>query len=92
MLEYKVLCYTDFILKNGENQVWGYTPIYPAFGRGSNQDQEFKVIIGYLVSLRPPWTTENYPKPKTQKSKQIRKKANCKTKYSCYINLTKNLC
>ena len=56
MLEYKVLCYTDFILKNGENQVWGYTPIYPAFGRGSNQDQEFKVIIGYLVSLRPPWS------------------------------------
>jgi hypothetical protein len=37
--------------------VWLYTPDIPALRREKQEDQEFKAILIYFVSLRPTWAT-----------------------------------
>jgi hypothetical protein len=40
-------------LGSGESgQVWQYTPASPVFWRQKQEDQEFKIILGYRASLR----------------------------------------
>lgn len=34
-----------------------YTPVIPALGRGKKEGQKFKVILSYMVSLRPVWAS-----------------------------------
>lgn len=34
----------------------GYTPVNTALGREGQKDQEFKIILCYLMSLRSVWT------------------------------------
>lgn len=36
-------------------QVWWYMSIIPAFGKYMKNDQEFKVILDYTLSLKPVW-------------------------------------
>lgn len=39
------------------NQEWWHTPIISALGRQRQDNQKFKAILGYILSLRPAWTT-----------------------------------
>lgn len=32
-------------------------PLIPVFGRDSLEDQEFKIILGYMVNMRSVWAT-----------------------------------
>lgn len=36
-------------------QVWWSMSIIPAFGKYTKNDQEFKVILDYTMSLKPVW-------------------------------------
>lgn len=33
-------------------QAWRHIPVFPALGRGKQEDEEFKVILGYEVNLK----------------------------------------
>lgn len=35
--------------------MWWWAPVIIAFGRWRQEDQEFKIILGYLESWRPVW-------------------------------------
>lgn len=41
------------------NWVWEYMPILPTLGKWRKENQMFKVIFEYIVSLRPIWATRD---------------------------------
>lgn len=65
-------------------KAWWHLPIIPGFGKWRQKGKEFKVILGYVVSLKPAWSARNkeikptknstptpLPKPKqTQRTKK----------------------
>lgn len=44
----------------------------PSTGLSAQEDQEFKVILDYILSLRPPWATEDsvWKEKKKKKNQQ----------------------
>lgn len=41
------------------NQVYWHMPVNPVSAQEVEAEQEFKVIFGYIVSLKPAWATWN---------------------------------
>jgi hypothetical protein len=37
--------------------VWWWVPVLPALGRWRQEDQEFKVNLSFIVSLKTVWAT-----------------------------------
>ena len=37
--------------------MWWYLAVIPAHEEKKQEDQEFKAILGYIVSLKPAWGT-----------------------------------
>lgn len=50
---------------NKINQIWWHRPVIPAFRRWRQED------LGYIVSSRPAWATEQGPVTKIQKQKEL---------------------
>jgi hypothetical protein len=40
-----------------QNRSPGYMPVIPGLGRWRRKDQEFKVIVSYIVNLKAVWGT-----------------------------------
>jgi hypothetical protein len=40
--------------------MWWYTAVIPALWRRRQEDQEFKVILGYIGSEKPGWAIEDH--------------------------------
>lgn len=42
------------------SQTWELTSVIRVLGRLKQEDQEFKLILGYIVSLRPGWDIRDH--------------------------------
>jgi hypothetical protein len=55
------------------SSAWWGTPVLPVLGRWRQEEQEFKVILGYIVSSCPAWATSFEEANKSHKSTKNRK-------------------
>lgn len=51
-------------------------PAVSAFRMGKQEDQEFQIILGYLVSMKPVYTRPCLKKPKTEKERDTEREHN----------------
>lgn len=48
--------YLSWKIQDIINQAWWHIPATPALGKRKEEDHKPKVILGYIVGLRPAWT------------------------------------